>query len=74
MDPEIWAENSENFKEINDLFDPENVKQIPAMCACCVRMMHLMHHEYLNETFEYVFLDGVLVPNSWYPAATYCGA
>ena len=29
------AENSENFKESDNLFDQENVKQMLAMCACC---------------------------------------
>ena len=74
INPEIWAENSKNFNEIDDLFHPENVKQMLDMCACCMHMLHLMCHEFLNEPREYVFLDGVLVPNIWYPAAPYCGA
>ena len=36
LNPEMWAENSKNFNEIGDLFDPENVKQMLAMCACRV--------------------------------------
>ena len=55
INSEIWAENSENFNEIDDLFEPENVKQMLAMCACWVHMLRLMCHDYLNEPCEMYF-------------------
>ena len=32
-DPEIWAENRENFNKVGDVSDPETEEQMLVMCA-----------------------------------------
>ena len=37
LNPEIWAENRENFNKIGDVSDPGTEKQMLVMCACGLR-------------------------------------
>ena len=37
LNPEIWAENSENFNKIGDVSDPGTQKQMLVMCSCGLR-------------------------------------
>ena len=66
INPEIWTENSENFNEIGDLFWSRTCETD----ASHVRMLreHVAFNAswIFNEPCEYVFLDGVSVPNIWY--------